>query len=140
MESKKEKKLNVIYPISTEITTVNSTEVLKLNLELSALSSFDKFEKIDYKIIGNNEYKYIVDSNVKYKNTKDDSVISINKLPDKVVETLLYKEKFLKGVTRDKPRACTNYVLPIVAIFEVVSVIYLRNTYFRKKVNKSYKN
>lgn len=140
LESKKEKKLNVIYPISTEITTVNSTEVLKLNLELSALSSFDKFEKIDYKIIGNNEYKYIVDSNVKYKNTKDDSVISINKLPDKVVETLLYKEKFLKGVTRDKPRACTNYVLPIVAIFEVVSVIYLRNTYFRKKVNKSYKN
>ena len=140
LESKKEKNLNVVYPISTEITTVNSTEVLKLNLELSALSSFDKFEKIDYKIIGNNDYKYIVDSNVKYKNTKDDSVISINKLPDKVVETLLYKEKFLKGVTRDKPRACTNYVLPIVAIFEVISIIYLRNTYFRKKVNKSYKN
>lgn len=133
LEAKKEKIINVSYPLTTGITTVNSEDVMKLNLETSAFSTFSKFGKMDYKIMGNKDYRYIVDSNIKYKNLKEYSIFSITKLPDTVVETLLYKENFLKGITKRQPKSYTNYILPIFGLIEVVAVIYFKERYFKNK-------
>lgn len=133
IESKKEKKISIVYPITVGLTTVNSANIMKLNLELSALSTFDKFEKMDYTFIGNENYKYIASSNVKYKNAKDNSTISINKVPTEIVENLIYKEKVLEGISEKEPKSYTNYILPLLGFIEVVSIIYIKNVYFKKK-------
>lgn len=133
IETKKTKKLNLSYPITSSLTTVNSENVMKLNLETSPLSTFDNFNKIDYNIIGNNEYKYIVDSNVKYKNEKEKSTFSVTNSSNSLIETLLYKEDYLKGITKNKPKSYTNYILILLAIAEIILVIYLKNMYFKGK-------
>lgn len=136
IESKKMRKLNISYPITSSLTTINSENVMKLNLEKSPLSTFDNFNKIEYKIIGNNEYKYIVDANVKYKNEKENSTFSITNSSNNLIETLLYKENYLKGITKKHPKLYTNYILILFSMTEIIAVIYLKNIYFK---NKKYK-
>lgn len=137
IEPKKDKKLSVEYPLSTTLTTINNIEVMKLNIESSPLSTFDNFKNFKYKISGNNDYKYIINSNFKYNNTKNGSEINFTKVPSELITNLVYKEKYVKGISEKESKSYTSYAIIILGIAEVVGVLYLKNLYFRgKKVNR----
>ena len=137
IEPKVEKKLNVEYPISATITTVNNINVMKLNLESSPFSTFDSFKNFKYNLLGNDEYKYIINSNVKYYNTKNGSEITLAKASTELITNLVYKEKYVKGLSEKEPKSYTNYALIMLGVVEIVGVLYLKNVYFKsKKVNR----
>ena len=46
-----------------------------------------------YNLLGNDEYKYIINSNVKYYNTKNGSEITLAKASTELITNLVYKEK-----------------------------------------------
>lgn len=133
VDSKTERKLNVEYPISSTLTTVNNINVMKLNLESSPFSTFDNFKNFKYKLVGNKEYKYIINSNTKYNNTKNGSEITLNNAPTELITNLVYKEKYVKGLSEKESKYYTNYEIIILGILEIVGVLYLRNMYFRNK-------
>lgn len=137
IEPKVEKKLSVEYPISATLTTVNNINVMKLNLESSSLSTFDNFKSFKYKFLGNDDYKYIINSNTKYINTKNGSEITLKKSNLELITNLIYKEKYVKGISEKDAKSYTNYALIILGISEVVGVLYLKNMYFKdKKINR----
>lgn len=133
IEHNTEKKVNIVYPITAGLTTVNDNNVMRLNIETSALSTFDKFDSLNYVFNGIEDYKYIVSSNVKYKNTANNSTVSINKLPSEVISSLVYKENYLKGISELPPKSYTNLILILLAFVEIAGVIYVRNVYFTTK-------
>lgn len=137
IEPKVEKKLMVEYPISATLTTVNNINVMKLNLESSSFSTFDNFKSFKYKFLGNDDYKYIINSNTKYINTKNASEITLKKSNLELITNLIYKEKYVKGISEKEAKSYTNYALIILGISEVVGVLYLKNMYFKdKKINR----
>ena len=106
---------------------------MKLNLESSPFSTFDNFKNFKYKLVGNKEYKYIINSNTKYNNTKNGSEITLNNAPTELITNLVYKEKYVKELSEKESKSYTNYEIIILGILEIVGVLYLRNMYFRNK-------
>ncbi|WP_314557562.1 hypothetical protein [uncultured Parvimonas sp.] len=137
IEPKVEKKLSVEYPISSTLTTINNINVMKLNIESSPFSTFDNFESFKYTFKGNEDYKYIISSNTKYTNTKNGSEITLSKAPIEIITNLVYKERYVKGISEKESKSYTKLVIIILGISEVVGVLYLKNVYFKdKKSNK----
>ncbi len=137
IEPKVEKKLSVEYPISSTLTTINNINVMKLNIESSPFSTFDNFESFKYTFKGNEDYKYIISSNTKYTNTKNGSEITLSKAPIELITNLVYKERYVKGISEKESKSYTKLVIIILGISEVVGVLYLKNVYFKdKKSNK----
>lgn len=137
IEPKVEKKLSVEYPISSTLTTINNINVMKLNIETSPFSTFDNFESFKYTFKGNEDYKYIISSNTKYTNTKNGSEITLSKAPIELITNLVYKERYVKGISEKESKSYTKLVIIILGISEVVGVLYLKNVYFKdKKSNK----
>lgn len=137
IEPKVEKKLSVEYPISSTLTTINNINVMKLNIESSPFSTFDNFKSFKYTFKGNEDYKYIINSNTKYTNTKNGSEITLSKAPIELITNLVYKERYVKGISEKESKSYTKLVIIILGISEVVGVLYLKNVYFKdKKSNK----
>ena len=137
IEPKVEKKLSVEYPISSTLTTINNINVMKLNIESSPFSTFDNFESFKYTFKGNEDYKYIISSNTKYTNTKNGSEITLSKAPIELITNLVYKERYVKGISEKESKSYTKLVIIILGISEVAGVLYLKNVYFKdKKSNK----
>ena len=137
IEPKVEKKLSVEYPISSTLTTINNINVMKLNIESSPFSTFDNFESFKYTFKGNEDYKYIISSNTKYTNTKNGSEITLSKAPIELITNLVYKERYVKGISEKESKSYTKLAIIILGISEVVGVLYLKNVYFKdKKSNK----
>lgn len=137
IEPKVEKKLSVEYPISSTLTTINNINVMKLNIESSPFSTFDNFESFKYTFKGNEDYKYIISSNTKYTNTKNGSEITLSKAPIELITNLVYKERYVKGISEKESKSYTKLVIIILGISEVVGVLYMKNVYFKdKKSNK----
>lgn len=137
IEPKVEKKLSVEYPISSTLTTINNINVMKLNIESSPFSTFDNFKSFKYTFKGNEDYKYIISSNTKYTNTKNGSEITLSKAPIELITNLVYKERYVKGISEKESKSYTKLVIIILGISEVVGVLYLKNVYFKdKKSNK----
>lgn len=133
IEPKVEKKLNINYPISATLTTVNDVNIMKLNLEASPFSTFDNFKNFKYTFAGNDDYKFIINSNTKYKNTKNGSEITLTKAPVELITNLVHKESYVKGISKKEAKSYTNYALIVLGIAEVVGVLYLKNVYFKGK-------
>lgn len=137
IEPKVEKKLSVEYPISSTLTTINNINVMKLNIESSPFSTFDNFKSFKYTFKGNEDYKYIINSNTKYTNTKNGSEITLSKAPVELITNLVYKERYVKGISEKESKSYTKLAIIILGISEVVGVLYLKNVYFKdKKSNK----
>lgn len=137
IEPKVEKKLSVEYPISSTLTTINNINVMKLNIESSPFSTFDNFKSFKYNFKGNEDYKYIINSNTKYTNTKNGSEITLSKAPIELITNLVYKERYVKGISEKESKSYTKLAIIILGISEVVGVLYLKNVYFKdKKSNK----
>ena len=137
IEPKVEKKLSVEYPISSTLTTINNINVMKLNIESSPFSTFDIFESFKYTFKGNEDYKYIINSNTKYTNTKNGSEITLSKAPIELITNLVYKERYVKGISEKESKSYTKLAIIILGISEIVGVLYLKNVYFKdKKINK----
>ena len=137
IEPKVEKKLSVEYPISSTLTTINNINVMKLNIESSPFSTFDNFKSFKYTFKGNEDYKYIINSNTKYTNTKKGSEITLSKAPIELITNLVYKERYVKGISEKESKSYTKLAIIILGISEVVGVLYLKNVYFKdKKSNK----
>lgn len=137
IEPKVEKKLSVEYPISSTLTTINNINVMKLNIESSPFSTFDNFKSFKYTFKGNEDYKYIINSNTKYTNTKNGSEITLSKAPIELITNLVYKERYVKGISEKESKSYTKLAIIILGISEVVGVLYLKNVYFKdKKSNK----
>ena len=137
IEPKVEKKLSVEYPISSTLTTINNINVMKLNIESSPFSTFDNFESFKYTFKGNEDYKYIISSNTKYTNTKNGSEITLSKAPIELITNLVYKERYVKGISEKESKSYTKLAIIILGISEVAGVLYLKNVYFKdKKSNK----
>lgn len=132
-DSKVEKHLTVEYPISSSLTTVNNINVMKLNIESSSFSTFDNFKSFKYKFNGNEDYKYIINSNSKYINTKKGSEITLTNAPNNLITNLIYKEKYVKGISEKEAKSYTNLAIIVIGIVEIVGVIYLKNLYFKEK-------
>lgn len=137
IEPKVEKKLSVEYPISSTLTTINNINVMKLNIESSPFSTFDNFKSFKYTFKGNEDYKYIINSNTKYTNTKNGSEITLSKAPIELITNLVYKERYVKGISEKESKSYTKLAIIILGISEVAGVLYLKNVYFKdKKSNK----
>ena len=111
--------------------------VEKLNIESSPFSTFDNFKSFKYTFKGNEDYKYIINSNTKYTNTKNGSEITLSKAPIELITNLVYKERYVKGISEKESKSYTKLAIIILGISEVVGVLYLKNVYFKdKKSNK----
>ena len=110
---------------------------MKLNIESSSFSTFDNFKSFKYKFNGNEDYKYIINSNSKYINTKKGSEITLTNAPNNLITNLIYKEKYVKGISEKEAKSYTNLAIIVIGIVEIVGVIYLKNLYFKdKQINR----
>lgn len=135
---KNEKKILAKYPISAGVTTINNSKVMKLNMEVSPLETFSNFSGINYNVIGNENYKYVISSNAEYKTIDLGSIIKVKDTSKKLIENLMYKESYLKGISKEQPSKFSGFVIVLVGFIEIVGVIYLRNLYkfkFNKRKN-----
>lgn len=129
------KNISLRYPISAGVTTINNSKVMKLNMEVSPLETFEKFVSLNYNVIGNEEYKYIINSNSDYKTIDLGSIIKIKDISKKLIENLMYKDSYLKGISKAEPNKFTPIVIILVGLVQIIGVIYLRNLY-KIKLNK----
>lgn len=134
---KNEKALEVRYPISAGVTTINDTKVMKLNMEVSSMDTFEKFHGINYNVLGNEEYKYVVSSTVDYKTTETGSTIPVKDTSSKLISNLMFKESYLRGISKLQPNKYTSLVIILVGLVEIIGVIYLRGVYKSKYSRKS---
>lgn len=134
------KDIEITYPVFAGVTTIENNDLLKLNTEISPLETFEKLSKLEYSITGTEKYKLIASSDVDYETKDNVSTFSISKLSKKLISSMLYKESYLKGVSKLQPNKHTNKLIMIFGMVEIIGIIYLKEKYLSprkaKKKNK----
>lgn len=127
--------VEIKYPVLSGVTTINDSKVMKLNMEVSPLDTFEKLSSLNYNIIGSEDYKYVVSSTADYKTIKLGSIINVSDTSKKLIENLMYKEDYLKGISKVQPSKYTSIGIILVGIIQIFIVIYLK-MFYKSGVNK----
>ena len=64
-------------------------------------------------------------------------LLILSKAPIELITNLVYKERYVKGISEKESKSYTKLAIIILGISEVAGVLYLKNVYFKdKKSNK----